>query len=423
MKHIRYILLLTILLFGASGGAFGAHSTEGTSAIQSELIAIADGESAQQQADVEEAESEGIVGETVGEEIAAEEQSGTESEATTAAQESGEEKPKVDVGEIVIGHLADSYEWNITSWGDRDFTIYLPVILKSKESGWHFFSSRNITKGQSYKGFYVAEGDGIYDGKIVEQDAEGNEIRPWDFSLTKTALGIWINSFILLALILGVARWYRKRTHESEPPKGFVGAMEMFIMMVQDDIIKPAVGKEYRKYAPYLLTAFFFIFLNNLMGLVPIFPGGANVTGNISVTLVLALFTFFIINIFGNREYWKGILWPDVPIFLKFPIPLMPLIEIVGMLTKPFALMVRLFANLLAGHAIILSLTALIFFTFSIGPAIGTSMTFVSMLFLIFMNLLELLVAFIQAYVFTMLSAVFIGMSRPEARKTSAAEA
>lgn len=387
MKQLRYILLLTVFLFSASTVALADEASD--SVVTTESIAEA--------------------------EAAADAESG-EVEVTKEEKEN-----KVDVGEIVIGHLADSYEWNITSWGERDFTIYLPIILKSKESGWHFFSSRNITKGASYEGFYVCnDPDNTYDGKIVEQDSEGNIIRPWDFSLTKTALGIWINGLILVVLILSISRWYRKRTFESDPPSGFIGAMEMFIMMVYDDLIKPVVGKDYKFYAPYLLTAFFFIFLSNLMGLVPIFPGGANVTGNISVTFVLAMFTFFIINVFGNREYWKGILWPDVPVFLKAPIPLMPLIEIVGMLTKPFALMVRLFANLLAGHAILLSLTALIFFTFSIGPAIGGSMTVVSMLFMIFMNLLELLVAFIQAYVFTMLSAVFIGMSRPEAQKVKA---
>ena len=188
-------------------------------------------------------------------------------------------------------------------------------------------------------------------------------------------------------------------------------------MMVNDDIIKSCIGKDYKRYAPYLLTAFFFIFLNNLMGLVPIFPGGGNVTGNIAITLVLACMTFLAVNIWGSKEYWREILWPDVPLWLKIPIPIMPLIEIFGIFTKPFALTVRLFANIMAGHSVILALTCIIFITASLGPVLNGSMSVISVLFAVFMNFLELLVAFIQAYVFTMLSAVFIGLSRVEAHK------
>ena len=160
------------------------------------------------------------------------------------------------------------------------------------------------------------------------------------------------------------------------------------------------------------ISNFFFIFINNMMGLIPFFPGGANVSGNIAVTLVLALCTFLAVNLFGTREYWKEIFWPEVPAWLKVPVPMMPAIELVGIFTKPFALMIRLFANMMAGHAVILSLTCVIFVTVSMGAAVNASMTFVSVLFSIFMNLLELLVAFLQAYVFTMLSAVFIGLAR-----------
>lgn len=209
-------------------------------------------------------------------------------------------------------------------------------------------------------------------------------------------------------------RWYRNHDESDPAPGGFVGLVELMVMMVVDDIIKPAVGKEYKKYAPFLLCLFFFIFLSNLMGLVPIFPGGANVTGNIAVTLFLALLTFLAVNLFGNREYWKEIFWPDVPVFLKCPLPIMPVIEMFGVFTKPFALTVRLFANILAGHAVILALTCVIFITAKMGPILGTTLPFISVLFIIFMNCLELLVAFIQAYVFTMLSSVFIGLSRPE---------
>jgi F-type H+-transporting ATPase subunit a len=190
--------------------------------------------------------------------------------------------------------------------------------------------------------------------------------------------------------------------------------MEMFIMNINDDVIKPCIGKDYRKFAPYLLTVFFFVFINNLMGLIPIFPGGANVTGNIAITFVLALFTFVIVNVFGTKEYFREIFWPDVPLWLKVPIPLMPAIELVGVFTKPFALMIRLFANILAGHYIVLGLTCLVFVTVSLGHAMNTSMTVVSVLFTVFINMVELLVAYIQAYVFTMLSAVFIGLARVE---------
>jgi F-type H+-transporting ATPase subunit a len=185
-------------------------------------------------------------------------------------------------------------------------------------------------------------------------------------------------------------------------------------MNINDDVIKPCIGKDYRKFAPYLLTVFFFVFINNLMGLIPIFPGGANVTGNIAITFVLALFTFVIVNVFGTKEYFREIFWPDVPLWLKVPIPLMPAIELVGVFTKPFALMIRLFANILAGHSIVLGLTCLVFVTVSLGHAMNTSMTVVSVLFTVFINMVELLVAYIQAYVFTMLSAVFIGLARVE---------
>ena len=183
-----------------------------------------------------------------------------------------------------------------------------------------------------------------------------------------------------------------------------------------DDIIKSCVGPNYRKFAPYLLTAFFFIFVNNIMGLIPFFPGGANVTGNIAITMVLAICTFLAVNIFGTKHYWKDIFWPDVPWWLKVPVPMMPFIEFFGIFTKPFALMIRLFANMLAGHMAMLVLTCLIFISASMGPALNGTLTVASVLFNIFMNALELLVAFIQAYVFTMLSAVFIGLAQEGAK-------
>lgn len=331
-------------------------------------------------------------------------------------QPAGEEQGKVDVQEIVFGHIQDAYEWHITHWGGSEISIPLPVIVYSSQRGWNVFLSSRLAEHNEHNGFYIA-GEGEHKGKVVERNAHGEEVRPFDISLTKTVLALLINSLLLVLIVLGVARWYRKRKPEDPSPKGFVGFMEMFVMMVNDDIIKSCIGKDYKKYAPYLLTAFFFIFLNNLMGLLPIFPGGGNVTGNIAVTLALACMTFLAVNIWGTKEYWKEILWPDVPMWLKAPLPIMPLIEIFGIFTKPFALTVRLFANMMAGHAVILALTCIIFITASLGPALNASMSAVSVLFIVFMNCLELLVAFIQAYVFTMLSAVFIGLSRVKSHK------
>ena len=185
----------------------------------------------------------------------------------------------------------------------------------------------------------------------------------------------------------------------------------MFIMSVYDDVIKATLGEKADKYAPYLLTCFFFIFISNLMGIIPFPPGGGNVTGNITITFFLALCTFIVTNVTGTKEYWKEIFWPDVPTWLKVPVPLMPFIEFFSILTKPLALMIRLFANMLAGHAIALSLTCTIFIMFAINSAAGSLMTVASVAMSVFMMLLELLVCYIQALVFTMLSAVFISLS------------
>lgn len=335
-----------------------------------------------------------------------------------AQEQSTQQTEEIDVKSVVFGHIGDSYEWHITDIGKTVVRIPLPVIVYSSQSGWHaFLSSRIEENGGEYEGFYIAPAGSKYEGKVVEKNAIGEEIRPLDISITKITLALFINSALLLVVVLSVARWYRKRERGAYAPGGFIGFMEMFIMMVHDDVIKSCVGPNYKKFAPYLLTAFFFIFINNIMGLIPIFPGGANVTGNIAVTFVLALFTFVIVNIFGTKHYWKDIFWPDVPWWLKVPVPMMPFIEFFGIFTKPFALMIRLFANMLAGHMAMLVLTCLIFISASMGPAINGSLTVASVLFNIFMNALELLVAFIQAYVFTMLSAVFIGLAQEKGEK------
>jgi F-type H+-transporting ATPase subunit a len=322
---------------------------------------------------------------------------------------------ELNVTELILEHVADAYAWHIATFKGRDIAVPLPVIVRSSNGEWHFFSSSKFEHGHAeYNGFYISESE-KYKGKIVEKDAGDNEIRPLDFSITKDALSLILNSIILVLIILFVAKWYKNRKVENSNPKGFVAFIELFVMMIVDSIIKPCIGANYKRYTPYLLTVFFFIFINNLMGLIPFFPGGANVTGNIAVTLVLALFTFFTVNIFGTKEYWKEIFWADVPMWLK---PIMPIIEIASMISKPFALMIRLFANILAGHSIVLGLTCVIFLTVQLGTAMNAGMSVLAVVMTIFIDFVELLVAFIQAYVFTILSAVFIGLSQVQPHTT-----
>lgn len=321
---------------------------------------------------------------------------------------------EIDVGEILFGHISDSYGWHITDWNGSHVSIPLPCIVRSS-TGWHVFMSSKLEHGHEYEGLFIAE-EGRYEDKIVERGTGGELVRPFDISITKNVASLMFTAVLLIIIVLSTARWYRKHdTAQEGAPGGFAGLMELMIMMVNDEIIKPSVGeKHYRKYAPYLLTAFFFIFVCNLLGLVPFFPGGANVTGNIAVTMMMALFTFIAINVFADKHYWKEIFWPDVPLFLKFPIPIMQTIELFGVISKPFSLMVRLFANIMAGHMMVLGLVSVIFVTVKLGPVINGSMTVIAMVFGLVINCLELLVAFIQAYVFTMLSAVFIGMAHQE---------
>lgn len=320
--------------------------------------------------------------------------------AGAAEQHAPAEPGELDMQHYLFGHVGDAYEWHITTVNGHPVSIPLPCIVF--DGGLHvFFSNRMEENGYTLND----------DGKLVNA-ATGK--RPVDISITKNVFSLILSSILLVVLVLLTARWYRRHDAMKEAPRGFAGLMEMLITMVTDDIIKEGVGKDYEKYAPYLLTAFFFIFLNNLLGIVPFFPGGANLTGNIAVTLFLAVCTFLAVNLFGNKHYYKDIFWPEVPTWLKVPLPLMPLIEIIGMFTKPFSLMVRLFANILAGHIMLLGVVAVVFLTAKLGPVLNGSMTVISVLFGVFMDILELLVAFIQAYVFTMLSSVFIGLSRME---------
>lgn len=321
----------------------------------------------------------------------------------------GSKGEKIDIPNIVLEHLSDSYEWHIASYEGRHISIPLPIIVRSGLSGeWFIGTAHNLPDN-----FFF---DNEHHGKIYEKMPDGTKVRPVDLSITKTVAQIWIVVIVLIIIFLSCAHWYKKRDEKSMAPGGFVGMMEMFVMTIYSDIIKSSIGeKHYKPYAPYLLTVFFFIFTTNIIGLIPIFPGGANVTGNINITLFLAVCTMLAINLFGNKEYWKEIFWPEVPLFLKaYPLPIMPVIELFGVFTKPFALMIRLFANMMAGHAVILSFTCVIFLGWSMGIGYGLGLNTFSIVMLLFMNCLEVLVAFVQAYVFTMLSAVFIGLAHKE---------
>ncbi len=327
------------------------------------------------------------------------------------ADDGSKEQKSFDIKEMIFTHVADAYEWHLISFGEnKSYSLPLPIIVKG-ETGWNLFSAAKLRDGAEYKGYYIAPED-PYKNKVVYRNSTGEVVRPLDISFTKNAASAMLAAILLAWIMLSLAAKYKK--DYLRPMKGFGGAIEQLTMSIHDDLIKPNIPNDYEKFAPYLLTVFYFIFINNMMGLIPIFPGGANVTGNIATTLTLALFTFFISNIFGTKAYWKEIFWPDVPVFLKTPVfPLMQIIEIIGMFTKPFSLMVRLFANMLAGHMIVLVLMGLIFMfvgMMGVGAAAGVSV--VSILFSIFMFLLDVLVSFIQAYVFTILSSIFIGMTR-----------
>lgn len=322
----------------------------------------------------------------------------------------GEEEGKVDAKEIIFEHLGDRYGWEVPFCHDK--SIPLPIILWGHD-GLHCFMSSKVEHGRTYVDgdatFRVAGADSEHKGKIVEI-IDGKEYRPWDISITKNVLGLFIAVVLVIWSILDVARWHKRNGYKA--PRKFTGAIETLITFVYDGVIRPTLKDRAMKFAPYLLTVFFFILYMNLLGLIVVVPGGANLTGNIAVTLVLSVFTFLLTNVIGTKHYWKEIFWPDVPLWLKFPLPIMPVIEIFGALTKPAALTVRLFANMLGGHMIILVLTLLIFIFAAMGPAVAGGMTVISVGFSVFMLLIDVLVSFIQAYVFTMLSTIFISFGQ-----------
>lgn len=349
------------------------------------------------------------------------------------------------VGDMILDHVMDAHDWHILDWKGKAVSIPLPIIIYDKEAGslLTFMSSKFHHGHDSYKGFKLTTEEEIIpnidDKGFQKEDEETGELlfvtigknkivpvvegtmnidatksRPLDLSITKTVAGIFISAIILLLIFISVGRAYKKRPDEA--PKGLQGAVEPLVVFIRDDVAKSAIGiKHHQRFMPFLLTVFFFIFVNNLTGLIPIFPGGAPVTNSVSVTLVLALATFILTTINGSKAYWTHMInMPGVPWWLKFPIPLMPIVEIIGMFTKPFVLMIRLFANILAGHIVILGFVSLVFIFGAINQWAGIGASVLSVSFGLFISVLELLVAFIQAYVFTLLSAVYIGMALDE---------
>lgn len=328
------------------------------------------------------------------------------------ASDDAHSEGKLDPKEIIFEHLGDGYGWEVPF--NHHKRIPLPVIVFGTD-GLHIFSSSRISDGKDYidgnTTFRLAGKESDFKGKVVEI-VNGKEIRPFDISITKNVCGI----FIAVLIVIGLMLWMRHHIikHGFKAPRKSLGFLELLIDFIYTSVIKSTLGTKAAKFAPYLLTVFFFIFIMNLLGLIVIFPGGANLTGNIAVTLVLAVLTFIVTNLFATRHYWKEIFWPEVPLWLKFPLPIMPAIEIFGMFTKPAALTVRLFANMMGGHMIVIVLTLLIFIFAAVSPVAGGATTVVSVLFSIFMLLIDVLVSFIQAYVFTMLSTIFISLAQVE---------
>lgn len=331
------------------------------------------------------------------------------SSANEAAQH--DESHKLSPKEIIFEHLGDAYGWEVPF--NHHKRIPLPIIVLGKD-GLHCFLSSRLENGAVYKDgnatFTIAGKDSPYNGKVVEILSDGSEYRPWDISITKNVCALFIACILVVWTAVAVARWHRRMGHKA--PRKITGALEALIEFIYRGVIRPTLGDRSSKFAPYLLTVFFLILYLNLLGLIVVFPGGANVTGNIAVTLVLAIFTFLATNLFGTKHYWKEVFWPDVPLWLKFPLPIMPMIELFGVFTKPAALTVRLFANMLGGHMIVIVLTLLIFIFAAMGPVVTGATSVVSVLFSLFMLLIDVLVSFIQAYVFTMLSTLFISFGQ-----------
>jgi len=350
--------------------------------------------------------------------------------AQHAAENHLEEESEFNAGEMIMHHISDAHEihfftLNAKSAHPKDVSLYLPVILWT-DNGLDIFSSRNfyhdgeevhLEEGHGYKyGNYILANEVVYyadEHGHVEYDTEGGIVNaaPLDFSITKTIVGLLLTCVLILMIFLSVAKSYTKRGNVA--PKGLQSLMEPLILFVRDEVAIPSIGeKKAYKFMPFLLTVFFFIWIANLLCLMS-FIGGYNVMGSISVTAVLALIVFIMTTINGNKHYWKHIVWPDgVPLAIKFI--LVP-IEIVQVFLKPLVLMIRLTANITAGHIIILAFTALIFIFGEQSAVAGWGVGVGSLLFMLFMFLIELLVAFLQAYVFTLLTALYFRCAAEEA--------
>ncbi len=320
---------------------------------------------------------------------------------------------KFDPGAMIMGHVTDEYGWHL--WGHT--SLPLPVILYNTERGLSVFSSARFDHGHKTHGGYF-----LHEGKILATDAadgtdahhatvnEALTAATWDVSITKNVLGMLVSIVLMLLIFLSTASHYR--TNGLGAPKGVARFVEPIILFVRDDVARANIGPRYERFMPFLLTVFFFILINNLMGLIPIFPFGANVSGSISVTFALAAITFVLTLIHGNRHYWGHILaMPGVP---KPVLLILTPVEILGVFLRPAILMIRLFANITAGHIIVLSFFALIFIFGEINAGLGWGVSVFSLLFTVFMSLMELLVAFIQAFVFTFLSAMYLGAAIEE---------
>lgn len=324
-----------------------------------------------------------------------------------------EKSEGIDITEVIFDHILDSHEWHIMTLyegqeNEKHVVVPLPVILWDEGNLVVFMSSKfHHAEHFEYQIGTKETFEGNYEGKVVRVNEKGELVSvPLDFSITKNAASLIFSAMLLLLIFIPVARRYKKT--ENSAPKGLQGFLEPIILFVVDDIVKPNIGeKRYARFAPYLLTLFFFILLNNLMGLIPFFPFGVNLTGNLAVTMTLAFFTLIVVNFSAGKGYWKHVFAaPGVPVWL---LPIMIPVELIGIISKPFALMVRLFANITAGHIIVLSLISLIFIFQNLGIAP------VSVVFVLFMDVLELLVAALQAYIFTLLTSLFIGLAVQEA--------
>ncbi|MBQ0016610.1 MAG: F0F1 ATP synthase subunit A [Bacteroidales bacterium] len=348
--------------------------------------------------------------------------------ALSVTSHAGDQKldsSEFNAGDLIIGHVTDAHSWHLFDYNGKDGRLHsvaipLPVILINGGHVDVFCSSRFEHGHADYKGYRLVGGGSVKETVVcvdgngeVLLDDQGNAVTPVDLSITKTSAAVMIACVLLIVLVFCAKRGYKKRPNMS--PKGVQSLVELLVVFVRDSIAIPMIGNKYERYLPYLLSLFFFIFLCNCLGLIPFFPAGANITGCIAVTAVLAVITFLITNFSGNKHYWIDIFnTPGVPAWLKI-FPLMPVIEIVGVFTKPIVLMIRLFANMTAGHIVILGFVVIIFILSNLfGTMVGGAVSVFSVVFSVFISVLECLVAYIQAFVFTMLTALYIGMAVKE---------